>query len=73
MPTRRSPRQRQAPDFPGPGHHLRQSSDVVVDLDRFQHLTGIRHPHDHRPATTQVDTDGLGAEYASIRASFFVT
>jgi hypothetical protein len=39
---------------------------VVVGLNRFQHLTGLARPHDHRrPATMQVDTDELGARVRS--------
>src|SRR5674476_662834 len=36
-----------------PGHHRRQPLDVINDPHRFEHLTTLGGPHDHRPATVQ--------------------
>src|SRR5665811_1770238 len=39
-----------------PGHHRRQPLDVINDPHRLEHLTTLGGPHDHRPATVQIDS-----------------
>ena len=41
------------------GDRHRPRDRVVVDLGHAQHLAGVVHPHDHRPAAMQVDPDIL--------------
>ena len=42
-----------------PGHHRRQPLDVINDPHRLEHLTTLGGPHDHRPATVQIDSHKL--------------
>src|SRR5674476_316263 len=42
-----------------PGHHRRQPLDVINDPHRFEHLTTLGGPPDHRPATVQIDSHKL--------------
>jgi hypothetical protein len=43
----------------GPSHHAGEPVDVIEDLNRLQHLTGLRSPDDHTPTAMQIDTDEL--------------
>ena len=59
--------------LPSLGHHRSQPLPVVEDPHRLQVLTGLGHPHDHRPAPMQIDThDLLSCVRFAHRASFVV-
>jgi hypothetical protein len=38
-----------------------QRGRLVGDPHGVQHLAGVGHPHDHRPAPVQIDTHNLAA------------
>ena len=40
-------------------HRHRQRHRIIVDPRHLQHLAGVVHPNDHRPATMQINTDIL--------------
>jgi hypothetical protein len=47
--------------FPGLRDLRCERHRVVVDPAGVQPLPGLIHPHDHRPATVQIDTHDLRA------------
>ena len=41
------------------GHHRGQPLSVIENAHGLQMLTGLGHPHDHRPPAMQINTDDL--------------